>query len=568
MIDFNQLTYSMDIQEIIAKVDKIKEDFDVINDRIMEFTSSTDKEILDFDLIKIFHSKLLEQKKIMEKYITNMHELALDPRTEINHAGHINLFQTRLSILNNNISSTLNKIKDLEKYRAIDPELIYKNIQNHFVNSEHMDQIRTKLKNLDDLYNSYKENQITYGINLNLDDKVEAELEKKSHNIYLDIEWEYLVWVKSIFKLLEELKWIYEKEWKKTIGIYQNNINKSMIESFDWEFIQSLEIKKDYTLELDIEKSSLWEDLGNLEKKVNEYCKKLKIIATIYDSLGKENVDLLYNNLKKLGLEKLFLLDKALLSTLHKQFSQRSNSIEELTQNIVNLKYWDKSQKHIIYNKYIRYNELLEKIIREYDELQLKKENKWKAENMNFSSIIELISNSFNVESKTTLVNEIEKSSNNLKKKMIKEFNKNIDIFDAMKILEDNLKKIVSIKSSLLEAIKTIANFTYNVDTKKTRLLQIKKLIDNNKYIKNKTTINKYLKIIFNNQYRIKKEDAEREIEYKSSTSSSSSSSRSSPSSRTSSSSRSGGSSSRSSSSSSRSSSSSSSYSSSGRSSR
>jgi len=112
-----------------------------------------------------------------------------------------------------------------------------------------------------------------------------------------------------------------------------------MIESFDWEFIQSLEIKKDYTLELDIEKSSLWEDLGNLEKKVNEYCKKLKIIATIYDSLGKENVDLLYNNLKKLGLEKLFLLDKALLSTLHKQFSQRSNSIEELTQNIVNLKY-------------------------------------------------------------------------------------------------------------------------------------------------------------------------------------------------------------------------------------
>jgi len=178
----------MDIQEIIAKVDKIKEDFDVINDRIMEFTSSTDKEILDFDLIKIFHSKLLEQKKIMEKYITNMHELALDPRTEINHAGHINLFQTRLSILNNNISSTLNKIKDLEKYRAIDPELIYKNIQNHFVNSEHMDQIRTKLKNLDDLYNSYKENQITYGINLNLDDKVEAELEKKSHNIYLDIE--------------------------------------------------------------------------------------------------------------------------------------------------------------------------------------------------------------------------------------------------------------------------------------------------------------------------------------------------------------------------------------------
>gem|GEM_PF-2923270 len=76
----------MNIQELIAKVDKIKEEFDVINDRIMEFTSSTDKEILDFDLIKIFHSKLSEQKKHMEEHITNMRELALNPTTEINHA--------------------------------------------------------------------------------------------------------------------------------------------------------------------------------------------------------------------------------------------------------------------------------------------------------------------------------------------------------------------------------------------------------------------------------------------------------------------------------------------------
>gem|GEM_PF-3067024 len=138
--------------------------------------------------------------------------------------------------------------------------------------------------------------------------------------------------------------------------------------------------------------------------------------------------------------------------------------------------------------------------------------------------------------------------------------------------MESNILKITSIKSSLLEAMKIIANFVYKTDGKKSTITKIQKLIDDNKYIENKKSINSYLKTIFNGQYRIKKEDSERKVKYKSYVSSSSSSSskprkssssssRSSPSSRSSSSS----SSSRSGSSSS---SSSSSYSSSGRSSR
>lgn len=556
----------MNIQELIAKVDKIKEDFDVINDRIMEFTASTDKEILDFDLIKIFHSKLAEQKKQMEEYITSMRELALNPTTEINHAWHINLFQTRLAILTNNISSTLDKIKDLEKYRTIDPELKYSEVTTYFLNSENMEQMREKLKTLDNLYKVYKENQKIYKIKLNLDDKVETEIEKQSDDMYLNMEGKYLIWANSSFKLLKKLQEIYEKDWKETSKVYKNNVNQAMIDKYNWEYIQNLEMEDNYILWLNIEEDTIWEHLGKLEKTINKYWYNLQLLTTIYNSLWKENMNSLYKKTKKLWLENILILDKNILSSLDKQLSQKHNNLEDLVQAILSV------DSLVNLNKYIKYNELVEKVIREYEQLKVSKEKKWKVESMNFSSIVELLSSSFNSSSKVSLLGEIKKSSNNIKTAIIKEL-KNSNIDQAIGVLESNIVKITSIKTSLLEAMKTIATFIYKKDGKKATIAKIKKLIDDNKYIKNKTSINSYLKIIFNGQYRIKKEDSEKKIKYKSYVSSSSSSSskprkssssssRSSPSSRSSSSSRSGSSSSRSSSSSS------SSYSSSGSSSR
>gem|GEM_PF-2711544 len=111
----------------------------------------------------------------------------------------------------------------------------------------------------------------------------------------------------------------------------------------------------------------------------------------------------------------MLILDKNILSSLDKHLSQKHKNIEDLVQAILSV------DSLVNLNKYIKYNELVEKIFREYEELKVSKEKKWKVESMNFSSIIELLSNSFNSSSKVSLLGEIKESSNALKTSMIKD---------------------------------------------------------------------------------------------------------------------------------------------------
>ncbi len=527
----------MNIQKLIKKVDSIKEEFDIINSRIAEFTSSTDKEILDFDLIKIFHKKLSAQKKYLEEYMDKIHKIATDPDTEAKYVWHINLFQTRLAILSQNISATLDRIQNLNKYRTIDPELKYNDITNHFFNSEHMDQIRKKLTNLNDLYKTYKEYQKKFNINLNLDDKIEKELESKSHEVYLDAENNYLIWANAIFHLLDKLKKTYKIEWEKALENYINTPQNSLIKKYNWDYIQNMEMDKKYILWLNIEKELIWTHLENLEKTVNKYIHHLNFLNTIHHTLWRKNINSLITRAKKIWLKTDIILDNFLLKTLDEQLSREHKTIEYWIKSITNIINLDKL------NKYIQYYQLIDDLIWEYEELQYEESKKWKAKNMNFASIIQLISTSFYSNSKSKLLDKIKKSATNLKSDITK-WVKGKSLDESIEILKKNLEKITSIKVDLLAAIKAIATFVYKSQTKEKAIETIKTIINENKYLKEKNSIISYLETIFKSQYSIKKSAYQKAKKMSNSTysssSSTSSSTRSSPSSRSSSSSRSG----------------------------
>lgn len=293
-----------EINNIIKKIEKLEEDFNLFNERIFEFANSTKNWNIDKKLLNNYINSLKNYLKLLGEYTKEIKiyhsqkeeykaqkELILIRLEKLSTIFEINL--KKLSIIKNSIKTSI-KTKDYEKY-----------------DFDWSDQVKLLEENLYDFYNNYNRNleyQKKFNITISLNNNFEQEQENKFNSLELtQIENKYIIELNDIFEDIEEIILNFNNLFTKSL-----EIDKNFFQKF-WEFyfsksqkpfvIQHFEniFKNKYeNKNFNIKENDFYKDYSKFNKIINEEYNNFKIIINIIKFIKEYSIFIDFNNKYKL----------------------------------------------------------------------------------------------------------------------------------------------------------------------------------------------------------------------------------------------------------------------------
>ncbi len=454
-----------EINNIIKKIEKLEEDFNLFNERIFEFANSTKNWNIDIKLLNNYINSLKNYLKLLEEYTKEIKiyhsqkeeykvqkELILIRLEKLSTIFEINL--KKLSIIKNSIKTTT-KTKDYEKY-----------------DFDWSDQVKLLEENLYDFYNNYNRNleyQKKFNITISLNNNFEQEQENKFNSLELtQIENKYIIELNDIFEDIEEIILNFNNLFTKSLEIDKNFFQKFwkfyfsksqkpfVIQHFENIFKNKYENKN-----FNIKENDFYKDYSRFNKIINEEYNNFKIIINIIKFIKEYSIFIDFNNKYKLLTNTDFFDNNY---NILKKFLSNNNyqSAKNLVENLCNELNIKNKEIITLNNNLFKYSfELLNNFKDIYDNYLYK---------LNFNILWNLYTklNKSNV-SDTFIKIWLMNIKSDLKEKFIninlkwKETNELKDLLKYIKNINKNLEEIKSEISYIRLFLNNEITYNYNI---------------------------------------------------------------------------------------------------------
>jgi len=297
--------------KLIEKIEDIEDNFNIINSRIIEFWESTDYKYIDFWLVNKYYDIL---KKYIEFLKFEKDFLDKDENNDIEYKSAKKLMKIRLSEMIDKINIILSKVEKIVKIKKID--LNKDQIKESFESSEQMENIEKLLIDFKKELRIYRKIQRDLWIKIDLDDKIEKDIEENnSREDIIIIQKEF---IEDMSDFLEEILRSKDIRFKEILGrediLFKKIVEKDIYEEYFFKIFD-----KEYIVPLKIEWTKLYND-SILFDKLN---KDIDLILDIWTFCNDFELNLVTSRMY--GLEDLILKFSSIKDELQKTVLDRKD---------------------------------------------------------------------------------------------------------------------------------------------------------------------------------------------------------------------------------------------------
>lgn len=335
-------------RKLISKIKELEDNFIVINSRIIEFWKSTDYEHLDFWLINKYFNVLTLYLVFLEKQKEELSKDTLWKNYSLGIKEKIESMEEYISVkklVEFRIDWLISKITDILKKVFIIIDIKKENlstleIEEIFKSSSQMDDIKDLLKQFHIELELYKKVQKLLWINVDLDDKIEKEIEDiqseeeilQTQRYFIERSRDYLE------NILEERNIRFNEIVKREDNIFKSISN---IEAYNNLFYRIF--KKEYVVWLDIEESNITLDY----KKFKKFNTNIDLILDISDLCKNFNNNLILS--KDYWLDKFVSIFSENILFLHENILNKTEfNLNELIR-VIKKEIWVRKLKSLIF---------------------------------------------------------------------------------------------------------------------------------------------------------------------------------------------------------------------------